>query len=63
MSVCPIIRHKSIRLSRMGARHSCGDLSALKRFCQYKFEPPTDAEGEDAIGTAQSPERTGPFES
>ncbi len=35
MSVCPIVRHKSIRLSRMGARHSCGDHAALKRFCQY----------------------------
>ncbi len=35
MSVCPIVRHKSIRLSRMGVRHSCGDHAALKRFCQY----------------------------
>lgn len=52
-----------MRLSRMGARHSCGDPAALKGFWQYKFEPPTDAEGEEAIGTAQSPERTGLFES
>ncbi len=42
---------------------TCGDPAALKRFCQYKFAPPTVAEGEDAIGTAQSPERTGLFES
>jgi len=47
----------------MGARQSYGDHAALKRFCQYKFEPPIDAEGEDGIDTAQSPERTGLFES